>query len=97
LYRGFAGGRTPWWVIISGWVIFGSISFSTFAAIVPEFSHVLTQLSLAQLNIAELLRKSPLVLWSSLLFVFSIFPLYIVGRGTVAKLRLTFDRQRRER
>jgi hypothetical protein len=29
--------------------------------------------------------------------VFSIFPLYIVGRGTVAKLRLTFDRQRRER
>lgn len=97
LYRGLAGGRIPWWVLISGWVIFGSISLSTFAAIFPEFSHVLTEASSTHLDIAELLRKSPLVLWSGLPFVFSVFSLYIVGRGTVAKLRLTFDRQQRER
>jgi hypothetical protein len=24
-YRGISGGRTPWWVLISGWIIFGGI------------------------------------------------------------------------
>ena len=23
-YRGLAGGRIPWWVLISGWIIFGT-------------------------------------------------------------------------
>lgn len=23
-YRGLAGGRIPWWVLISGWIMFGS-------------------------------------------------------------------------
>lgn len=25
-YRGLAGGRVPWWILISGWVIFGAIA-----------------------------------------------------------------------
>ena len=26
MYRGLAGGRVPWWVLISGWVIFGGFA-----------------------------------------------------------------------
>lgn len=26
-YRGLSGGRTPWWVLITGWFIFGIIFF----------------------------------------------------------------------
>jgi hypothetical protein len=25
-FRGLAGGRIPWWVIISGWIIFGGLA-----------------------------------------------------------------------
>ena len=25
-YRGLAGGRIPWWVLISGWIIFGGLA-----------------------------------------------------------------------
>jgi hypothetical protein len=25
-YRGLAGGRIPWWVLISGWVVFGGLA-----------------------------------------------------------------------
>jgi hypothetical protein len=25
-FRGLAGGRIPWWVIISGWIFFGSLA-----------------------------------------------------------------------
>uniref|UniRef100_A0A832M6T2 Uncharacterized protein n=1 Tax=Oscillatoriales cyanobacterium SpSt-402 TaxID=2282168 RepID=A0A832M6T2_9CYAN len=24
-YRGLAGGRAPWWILISGWFVFGSL------------------------------------------------------------------------
>ncbi|MCJ8279030.1 MAG: hypothetical protein MJK14_03565 [Rivularia sp. ALOHA_DT_140] len=29
-YRGLSGGRTPWWVLITGWFIFGIIFFGVF-------------------------------------------------------------------
>ncbi|MBD0340362.1 MAG: hypothetical protein ICV61_05535, partial [Microcoleus sp. Co-bin12] len=25
-FRGLAGGRIPWWVLISGWIFFGSLA-----------------------------------------------------------------------
>lgn len=28
-YRGLAGGRIPWWILISGWVLFGGFALLT--------------------------------------------------------------------
>jgi hypothetical protein len=28
-FRGLAGGRIPWWVLITGWIIFGSFALLT--------------------------------------------------------------------
>jgi hypothetical protein len=36
-FRGMAGGRIPWWVLISGWIIFGSMNlFILLVAIISQ-------------------------------------------------------------
>ena len=35
-YRGLAGGRTAWWVLITGWFIFGFIVFMIVIPIVSD-------------------------------------------------------------
>jgi len=62
-YRGLAGGRTPWWILISGWFVFGSI--------VGVLLHAA-------------LHGSSLTLW--ILLIIMVIPLFILGRGTIAKL-----------
>jgi hypothetical protein len=37
-YRSLAGGRIPWWVLITGWTIFGSIASLFIFAIISSFS-----------------------------------------------------------
>jgi hypothetical protein len=61
-YRGLAGGRIPWWILISGWVIFGFI---------------------AAVLLHAALKSSSLTLW--ILFIIMVIPLFILGRGTLAK------------
>ncbi len=62
-YRSLAGGRTPWWILISGWVIFGFI---------------------AAVLLHAALKSSSLTMW--IFFIIMVIPLFILGRGTVAKL-----------
>ncbi len=33
-YRGLAGGRIPWWVLISGWIMFGGMFLMVFMPMV---------------------------------------------------------------
>jgi hypothetical protein len=40
-YRGLAGGTQPWWVIISGWFIFGGIAFMIIGAAISSLSPML--------------------------------------------------------
>jgi len=62
-YRGLSGGRIPWWILISGWVIFGFI---------------------AAVLLHAALKSSSLTLW--ILFIIMVIILFILGRGTAAKL-----------
>lgn len=62
-YRGLAGGQIPWWILISGWVIFGFI---------------------AAVLLHAAIKSASLTLW--ILFVIMVIPLFILGRGTTAKL-----------
>lgn len=62
-YRGLAGGRTPWWILISGWFVFGSIVAVLLHAAIAATS---------------------LTLWIFLIIM--VIPLFILGRGTLAKL-----------
>ncbi|GAB4328918.1 MAG: hypothetical protein OHK0047_15470 [Leptolyngbyaceae cyanobacterium] len=62
-YRGLAGGRTPWWILISGWVIFGCI---------------------AAVLLYAAIQSASLTIW--ILFIVMVIPLFILGRGTAAKL-----------
>lgn len=55
-FRGLAGGRIPWWVLISGWIIFGSFALVSFYAVV-------TSLSLAALIPLAIATIPLLILW----------------------------------
>lgn len=72
VYRGFASGQIPWWLILSGWVVFGLIYLSV--ALVLMTSGDLTLLPM---------------------FVFSAIPLWIMWRGTRA--RMVSDRAKAQR
>jgi len=37
-YRGLAGGRIPWWVLISGWVVFGGLALLVLIAAIASAS-----------------------------------------------------------
>jgi hypothetical protein len=37
-YRGLAGGRVPWWILISGWIIFGLITAVILHAVITASS-----------------------------------------------------------
>jgi len=39
-FRGLAEGRIPWWVIISGWIIFGGFALVVLSAAVTSASFV---------------------------------------------------------
>lgn len=55
-FRGLAGGRIPWWVLISGWIIFGSFALVSFYVVV-------TSLSLAALIPLAIATTPLLILW----------------------------------
>jgi hypothetical protein len=65
-YRSLAGGRIRWWVLISGWIVFGGIAL------------LLLTVTIVSGSLAFLL---PLVL--------ATIPIWIVLRGTLAKLSST--------
>lgn len=62
-YRGLAGGQIPWWILISGWAIFGCI---------------------AAVLLHAAIKSASLTIW--ILFIIMAIPLFILGRGTAAKL-----------
>jgi hypothetical protein len=35
-FRGLAGGRIPWWVLITGWIIFGGFAFLTLSLVLQS-------------------------------------------------------------
>jgi hypothetical protein len=35
-FSGLAGGRIPWWVLITGWVIFGSLALLSLGLAIPS-------------------------------------------------------------
>ncbi len=78
-YRSFAGGRISWWVLITGWVVFGSISFAV--------------LSVAILLITSEFLLGLLTLLPTLLI--APFFIIILWRGTVTKLSIKKNRGRR--
>lgn len=56
-FRGLAGGRMPWWILITGWIIFGGFALLTLSlAITSGFLSSLPLLILNGLPIAILWR-----------------------------------------
>jgi hypothetical protein len=47
-YRGLAGGRIPWWILITGWIIFGGFALLTLSLVIE--SGVLSSLPLLFIN-----------------------------------------------
>ena len=47
-FRGVAGGRIPWWILITGWIIFGGFALLTLSLAIP--SGVLSSLPLLFIN-----------------------------------------------
>jgi hypothetical protein len=37
-FRGLAGGRIPWWVLISGWILFGGLALLTLITAIASAS-----------------------------------------------------------
>src|ERR687894_768970 len=37
-FRGLAGGRIPWWVLISGWIVFGGLALLTLITAIASAS-----------------------------------------------------------
>jgi hypothetical protein len=56
-FRGLAGGQVPWWVIISGWIIFGSLALAVLSASIASASFApLLFLALAAIPLLVLWR-----------------------------------------
>ncbi|BAY86937.1 hypothetical protein NIES267_64480 [Calothrix parasitica NIES-267] len=70
-YRGLSGGRIPWWVLITGWFIFGFVAFAFLIPIVSAF-------------ITSGFSTALVMLLPALLI--GCIPLMILWRGTSAKL-----------
>jgi hypothetical protein len=47
-FRGLAGGRIPWWVLITGWIIFGGFALLTLTLAIT--SGILSSLPLIVIN-----------------------------------------------
>jgi hypothetical protein len=47
-FRGLAGGRIPWWILITGWIIFGGFALLTLSLAIT--SGVLSSLPLLVIN-----------------------------------------------
>jgi hypothetical protein len=47
-FRGLAGGRIPWWVLITGWIIFGGFGLLTLTLAIT--SGILSSLPLILIN-----------------------------------------------
>lgn len=82
-FRGLAGGRIPWWVLISGWIFFGGLALLiVISAILP---------ALTSASFSALL---PLIILAIPLIILAI-PLIIMWRGTTAKLSIQKQKSRR--
>jgi hypothetical protein len=55
-FRGLAGGRMPWWVLITGWIIFGGFALLSLSLAIT--SGFLSSLPLLLINIIPIL-----ILW----------------------------------
>ncbi len=40
-FRGMSGGRTPWWVLITGWIIFGGLALVIISTAIASQSFAL--------------------------------------------------------
>jgi hypothetical protein len=47
-FRGLAGGRIPWWILITGWIIFGGCALLTLSLVIT--SGFLSSLPLLVIN-----------------------------------------------
>ncbi|MEO0935619.1 MAG: hypothetical protein AAFY21_18355, partial [Cyanobacteria bacterium J06641_2] len=70
-FRGLSGGRIPWWVLITGWFIFG---FVAFVVLIPMLSTFMT--SGFSIDLVMLLPA----------LLIGCIPSIILWRGTTAKL-----------
>ncbi|MBV6628155.1 MAG: hypothetical protein KI793_35425 [Rivularia sp. (in: Bacteria)] len=80
-YRGLAGGKIPWWVLITGWFIFGGIAF---AILIPTAIALITSNDL----FLALITSLPALFFTSILVI-------IMWRGTAAKLVARKSQNRR--
>ncbi|MEM6398918.1 MAG: hypothetical protein AAF757_01620 [Cyanobacteria bacterium P01_D01_bin.116] len=71
-YRGLAGGKIPWWVLMTGWVVFGGLAF---VVLIPAISSLVSGSWLASVALIPAL------------LIASVF-LTILWRGTNAKLSI---------
>jgi hypothetical protein len=55
-FRGLAGGRIPWWILITGWIIFGGFALLTLSLAIT--SGILSSLPLLFINSIPIL-----ILW----------------------------------
>lgn len=78
-YRGLSGGRTSWWVLITGWFIFGIIFFGV---LIPAIATLISGSWIVLVSVLPALL---------LVFVF----LVIMWRGTSAKLSARNNQNRK--
>jgi hypothetical protein len=80
--RNLAGGRIPWWVLISGWILYGGYALCGFVlAITLAFSEGWFILVSGDLFV--------------LMLVMVMLPLLILWRGTIAKLTIARRKTKR--
>ncbi|WP_414620078.1 hypothetical protein [Calothrix sp. CCY 0018] len=69
-FRGLAAGKISWWVLITGWFIFGIVSF---AMLIPAIALLASEFTSAMIMLLPAL-------------LISCIPLVVLWRGTAAKL-----------
>ena len=80
--RNLAGGRIPWWVLISGWMLYGALALLGFLAAIALTSF----------------EGSFIVVFGGLFVLIGltvILPLLILWRGTIAKLTIARRKTKR--
>ncbi|MBW4541812.1 MAG: hypothetical protein KME43_22095 [Myxacorys chilensis ATA2-1-KO14] len=87
-YRSIGRGRMPWWIIISSWLVFAIPAVSWASILLSEaLPPILT--SISQPNAIDWSKLLSAMLVLLLHLAFPTLILYVVSKGTIAKLRTT--------
>ncbi|MCU0543476.1 MAG: hypothetical protein MUE44_15080 [Oscillatoriaceae cyanobacterium Prado104] len=78
-FRGLAGGRIPWWVLISGWIFFGSRTLLVL---------LISAIPLAWFGVLSILIALPILILVAI-------PMIILWRGTIAKISIDKNNNKR--